>query len=337
MELRIVTRNTRRLLVATTLAASAAGAQGLAPRAARLDDATIARDLARLDAVGAARGASHRTRALAALAAEAYLQGEAGPLSDALLEAATRGTPLPRTRRAALWALVDSARTAGREDSLATAVEVALLRAQYPVLGAPRCAAWEGVADTLAAALRPRIGPVAPIRAPEAVPPIVASAIPAVTPPPATPVASPPAPRELRGIPSRVHFALDRATLAPASRRVLDVLADTLRRWPGIALTLEGHTDPRASASYNAMLSRRRAEAVRAHLVARGIVRDRIAIVALGKSRLDRSGDDVVSLARNRRVEFRFTAPDGTVIPAHEQLDDLQLEAPRQRRGAERR
>jgi outer membrane protein OmpA-like peptidoglycan-associated protein len=288
------------------------------PRRARLTDSVITADLVRFDDE-AARAAQRNPRAalFAQLAREAYEKNDDGALSTQLLSVAN-GAAFARSGRARWWALLDSAYARGVVDpgdkSTLIAFENALVRAQFPLLGMPSCAAWEQQAIAMAPAVR--VVAPAPAPAPVAVeaPPVVA------------PVTPPVAPATLRGVPSRVHFALDRSELSPRSRLVLNALADSLAAFPSVAVALEGHTDRRASAAYNAALSRRRAQSVEQYLIGRGVAASRITFVARGKSVLEQASTDVVSHARNRRVMFRFLAPDGREIPAVEQLDDLQLE-----------
>lgn len=299
------------------------------PVAARLTDGVIARDLARFDsleravagradersghAMSGARGV-----AFVRLARESYERNDDGQLTAALLDAAEglTGGVFARTRRVELWNVLDSLRGHSEpslaDDSLALALEVALMRAQYEVLGAPSCAAWEREAEQIAA----RVRQVAPPPPPAPAPPPAHPAVPLATAPLA----------ELRAVPSLVHFALDRSDLAPASRRVLGALVDSLRHFPEVRVVLEGHTDRRASAAYNNQLSRRRALSVQAHLVELGIDPARIRMEAFGKTRLETNDRGVRDHARNRRVLIRYFTSDGREIPAVSQLDDLQVE-----------
>ena len=107
---------------------------------------------------------------------------------------------------------------------------------------------------------------------------------------------------------------------------MLDALVDSLRSFPQIRIVLFGHTDMRASAAYNAALSRRRAVSVQQYLIGRGVSAERMTYEAKGKSALEMGGVSSTEHARNRRVEMRFIAPDGRDIPSTQQLDDLQLE-----------
>ncbi len=147
---------------------------------------------------------------------------------------------------------------------------------------------------------------------------------PAAVPP--APQPAPRAPETLSGVPSRVHFALNRHDLAPRTQQVLDALVKAVAAFPEVTIVLEGNTDQRGSVEYNQALSKRRAESVRSFLLSRGIADARISIRVLGKSNLESADNSVVQLARNRRVMIRYFAPDGREIPAVSQVDDLQLE-----------
>jgi outer membrane protein OmpA-like peptidoglycan-associated protein len=93
-----------------------------------------------------------------------------------------------------------------------------------------------------------------------------------------------------------VRFELDRADLAPDAAAALDVLARWLREHPEIELLrVEGHADALGSPRYNLELSQRRAEAVVAALVARGIAKERLVALGSGESvRLSEPGSDRV-------------------------------------------
>ena len=86
----------------------------------------------------------------------------------------------------------------------------------------------------------------------------------------------------------RINFALASAELTPAARRDLDEVASALLdpRLAGVPVTLEGHTDATGDALYNLDLSERRAAAVLAYLVTRGVDRGRLQAVGYGEHRL---------------------------------------------------
>lgn len=317
------------------------------PRARQLSDEVVARDHAVFDSLANAVGArafgvrsddASRARAVAyvALARDAYERNDDGRLVTQLLDVATGSSAsVARTRRADLWTLVDSLRSVSappaEQARLQVTLETALVRAQYELLGAPSCSAWEREAERTALALRrmapepvvvvapPRAEP-APARTPAPTPPSVAPTV--------APIVAPVAPRDIpRVVPNRVHFALDQSVLSVPTQRVLRELADSLKQYPGVRLVLEGHTDPRASAAYNSALSRRRVQAVQRYLVDRGVNPKNVRAEALGKSQLERSDASITSLARNRRVTMRYFTSDGKEIPGANQFKDLQEES----------
>ncbi|MBI3791689.1 MAG: OmpA family protein [Gemmatimonadetes bacterium] len=148
-------------------------------------------------------------------------------------------------------------------------------------------------------------------------------------PAPKAPVMVTKTPEVLRGVPPNVHFGLNQDVLSAASQKVLAAAADSLLRYGSVSITLSGNTDSRGNVAYNTALSKRRAEAVKAFLVARGIAAERVKLEALGKGNLKTGEKDVVDLARNRRVDITYVTAEGKAIETREGLDDLQVEARR--------
>ncbi len=105
-------------------------------------------------------------------------------------------------------------------------------------------------------------------------------------------------------------FALNSAELTGEHSTELDAhaatLLDLLRRFPNSFITLSGHTDATGREERNLPLSRERAEAVKAALIARGIPEEIISTGGLGASvpRVETGRAE----PRNRRVELTFVA-----------------------------
>lgn len=121
---------------------------------------------------------------------------------------------------------------------------------------------------------------------------------------PAAAQALPPPLRAFTGTIDGIVFALDSAEILPESEHVLDAAALALRTYPDVHLTIRGHTDAIAEDAYNLALSRARAEAVAAWLVAHGVDPARLTVEGLGETEPIDTNETEEGRARNRRVEF---------------------------------
>jgi peptidoglycan-associated lipoprotein len=100
----------------------------------------------------------------------------------------------------------------------------------------------------------------------------------------------------------RVFFAFDRSDITPEAQEILARQADWLRRYPNVAVTIEGHCDERGTREYNLALGERRAQAVKNVLVASGIPASRISTISYGKERPAVVGSSEDAYAQNRRA-----------------------------------
>jgi outer membrane protein OmpA-like peptidoglycan-associated protein len=120
---------------------------------------------------------------------------------------------------------------------------------------------------------------------------------PPAPPPPAAPIAKK---LVLRG----VNFDFNKATLQPAGRPILDEAAEMLKANPDVNIEIRGYTDGVGSEGYNLRLSERRAQAVKAYLVSRGVPASRLTTRGYGKSDPVATNETAVGRAQNRRVEL---------------------------------
>ncbi len=99
-------------------------------------------------------------------------------------------------------------------------------------------------------------------------------------------------------------FDFDKAVVKPAGKAKLD---DLIAKVKGINLEViiaVGHTDSIGSDTYNQKLSVRRAEAVKAYLVSKGIEKNRIYTEGKGEKQPVASNQTKEGRAKNRRVEI---------------------------------
>lgn len=112
-----------------------------------------------------------------------------------------------------------------------------------------------------------------------------------------------------------VLFEFNRAEIKPTAQGSLVKLADFLKQYPGRRVLIEGHTDNVGSDSYNAELSRRRAEAVAMQLEAMGVQAPRVTVVGYGKQYPVASNTTDTNRALNRRVEVYLSDNNEPVRP----------------------
>jgi OOP family OmpA-OmpF porin len=104
-----------------------------------------------------------------------------------------------------------------------------------------------------------------------------------------------------------VLFDTDKAVIKPQFEPMLNNAVDVMGLNPGLTVTIEGHTDSRASETHNRKLSERRADAVKLYLVDHGVAAARMETVGYGESRPVDSNDTEAGRYNNRRVEFKRT------------------------------
>lgn len=83
--------------------------------------------------------------------------------------------------------------------------------------------------------------------------------------------------------PPEVYFKTDEYEIEPDQEEELQKLVKYMFENPNINIRLYGFADPRGSQEYNSVLSARRVDAVKKHLMRKGIPESRIAVRALGE------------------------------------------------------
>ncbi|MGB3288023.1 MAG: OmpA family protein [Burkholderiaceae bacterium] len=119
-----------------------------------------------------------------------------------------------------------------------------------------------------------------------------------------TPVVAPTATKVVLN--ADTFFDFDKSTIKPEGRQVLDQVAAQANTVNLETLIATGHTDSIGTEKYNLGLSQRRANAVKAYLVSKGISADRIYVEGKGESSPVASNKTREGRAQNRRVEIEI-------------------------------
>ena len=112
-----------------------------------------------------------------------------------------------------------------------------------------------------------------------------------------------------------VYFDYDRSNvrddMVGSLEKNLDWILDN-RKWD---ILIEGHCDERGTDAYNLALGERRALAVRAFLMERGVAGERLRTISYGESQPASLGTDEGAWKLNRRAEFKVLLPPGENAP----------------------
>ena len=136
-----------------------------------------------------------------------------------------------------------------------------------------------------------------------------------VAPPPPPPVAPPPAPAPAPApapVPTAekvtysadAFFDFDKAVLKPEGKASLDDLTSKLQGMNLEVIIAVGHTDSIGTDAYNEKLAIRRAEAVKAYLLGKGVDANRVYTEGKGEKQPVADNKTSAGRAKNRRVEI---------------------------------
>ena len=155
---------------------------------------------------------------------------------------------------------------------------------------------WRDANWTPATAAAGCDGALVPAQRTAVVPPVVPT--PPVVTPPGTVAAS------KVTFAADAFFDFDKSVLKPEGRAKLDDLVSKVRDVNLEVIIAVGHTDSIGTDAYNQRLSVRRAEAVKAYLVSKGIERNRVYTEGKGEKQPVADNKTKEGRAKNRRVEI---------------------------------
>ena len=102
------------------------------------------------------------------------------------------------------------------------------------------------------------------------------------------------------------YFDYDQAIVKRGGHSELNKHAEVLANDSMLRVRIEGHADERGTREYNLALGERRANAVRAYLVAQGVSRSQVEVISYGEEKPMNAGHSESSWAQNRRVEVVY-------------------------------
>ena len=146
---------------------------------------------------------------------------------------------------------------------------------------------------------------------------LVAQAAPAPAAAPAPSAAPAPAPAPAPAVASKVTYAadaffdFDKSVLKPEGKAKLDDLVSKVKNVNLEVIIAVGHTDSIGTDAYNQKLSVRRAEAVKAYLVSKGIEKNRVYTEGKGEKQPIADNKTKEGRAKNRRVEIEVVGTRG--------------------------
>lgn len=114
-----------------------------------------------------------------------------------------------------------------------------------------------------------------------------------------------------------IAFDFGKDTIRPDSKPVLDDVVAKLKKFPGVRVTIVGHTDNVGSPEANLDLSRRRAASVKQYLVDGGIDESRIETDGKGDTEPVGDNETEAGRAQNRRIVFDIVANEPTEVRPH--------------------
>jgi OOP family OmpA-OmpF porin len=148
---------------------------------------------------------------------------------------------------------------------------------------------------------RPAAAPVVYTPPPAAEPVVEAAPAPAPAPMPA-PAPAPMPTSEKVSFAAEALFDFDKAVVKPEGKAALDDLLMKLQGMNTEVMVTVGHTDSVGSDKYNQKLSQRRAEAVKAYIVSKGVDASRVYTEGKGESQPVADNKTAAGRAKNRRV-----------------------------------
>jgi outer membrane protein OmpA-like peptidoglycan-associated protein len=109
---------------------------------------------------------------------------------------------------------------------------------------------------------------------------------------------------------SGLMFAINSSEISNSYKSDLSGVADVFNKYPETNVVIEGHTDDTGSDEYNMTLSEKRAKAVKAFLISKGVADSRLTEKWYGETQPKYPNDSEANRQKNRRVALAIFAND---------------------------
>ena len=103
---------------------------------------------------------------------------------------------------------------------------------------------------------------------------------------------------------AEILFDFDSAIIKPQFHPALADVITVLQNNPDLKIEIQGNTDNTGPESYNKILSEKRAQTVKEHMISKGIASDRLKALGFGASRNVAPNENEAGRALNRRIDF---------------------------------
>lgn len=109
---------------------------------------------------------------------------------------------------------------------------------------------------------------------------------------------------------SGLMFDINSSEIKDSYKKDLVSATEVFNKYPETNIVIEGHTDDTGSDDYNMTLSEKRAKAVQAFLVTKGVAQNRLTTKWYGETQPKYPNDSEANRQKNRRVELAIFAND---------------------------
>jgi outer membrane protein OmpA-like peptidoglycan-associated protein len=109
---------------------------------------------------------------------------------------------------------------------------------------------------------------------------------------------------------SGLMFSINSSEISNSYKSDLSGAAEVFNKYPETNIVIEGHTDDTGSDEYNMTLSEKRAKAVKAFLLSKGVAENRLTEKWYGETQPKYPNDSEANRQKNRRVELAIFAND---------------------------